>query len=73
MVAQVEGYVWMRRQRLAAAGARQRRRHAAGGGVFARCCSSRGPLFYELAELARGASYLALAIQLNSTYVGIGT
>ena len=27
-----------------------------GGGVFARCYSSRGPLFYELAELARGAS-----------------
>ena len=56
MVAQVEGYVWMRRQRLAAAGARQRRRHAAGGGVFARCCSSRGPLFYELAESWRGGA-----------------
>ena len=27
-----------------------------GGGVFARCCSSRGPLFYELAESWRGGA-----------------
>ena len=76
VVAQVEGYVWMRRRRLAAAGARRWRRHAAGGG------SSRGVVpravlfFMSWPRVGEGeqAREPALSIQLRKcTYVGIRT